>query len=320
MFESGRHNANREFGVVAKRAKAVAASSRLPMTQAMLPARAGVGLKPQHFQEILEARPDVGFFEVHAENFMVEGGPLLHFLERIRRDYALSLHGVALSIGGEEPLDEAHLNRLHALIERYEPSSFSEHLAWSSHNGIFLNDLLPLAYDQPTLDRVCDHVDQVQNRLRRTMLLENPSTYFGLATSTLTEGQFVSEVVSRTGCGLLLDVNNVYVSAVNGGQDPASLLEQLPLARACEIHLAGFVADANASGARVLIDNHGAAVDDAVWALYEQAISRRGAVPTLIERDHDIPALSVLVAEASRAESTMAALGMPDQIPTRFAA
>ena len=193
----------------------------------MLPNQTGLGFKPQHYSDILQTKPRLGFLEIHAENYMVDGGPFHHFLGLIREQYPLSLHGVGLSIGAEGPLDQQHLKRLAALIQRYQPQSFSEHLAWSSHGGVFFNDLLPLPYNGPTLQRVCDHIHQVQNRLGRSLLLENPSTYVAFASSTWSEGDFLREVVQRTGCGLLLDVNNVYVSSTNHGLDPLrSLCEQ----------------------------------------------------------------------------------------------
>ncbi len=279
------------------------ASAGAPAARAeRLPARGGLGLKPEHFRAILETRPDLGFFEIHAENYMVDGGPFHHYLTRIRRDYPLSIHGVGLSIGGAQPLDEAHLNRLAVLLDRYAPQSFSEHLAWSSHGDIFLNDLLPAPYDAATLQRVCNHVDRVQERLGRRMLLENPATYVEFAASTLAEGDFLAEVVRRTGCGLLLDVNNAYVSATNHGREPQAFLASLPLAAAAQIHLAGFAEDVDAGGAPLLIDSHGAPVAAAVWDLYRFALARTGPLPTLIERDHDIPPLPVLLAEAQLAE------------------
>lgn len=267
-----------------------------------LPRRAGLGLKSEHFQQVLATLPDIGFFEVHAENYMVAGGPFHHYLGLIREHYALSLHGVGLSIGGEGPLDHAHLARLAALVERYQPHSFSEHLAWSSHGPVFLNDLLPLAYDDATLKRVCEHIDQVQSTLKRRMLLENPSTYLQFQHSTLDETDFIREVIQRTGCGLLLDVNNVYVSCINHQQDPLAYLNALPLHSVGEIHLAGFAEDADSLGDRLLIDDHGAPVDNAVWQLYQQALQRTGPVATLIERDNDVPAFSVLHAEARQAD------------------
>ena len=276
-----------------------------------LPARAGVGLKPEHFRAVLASRPAIGFFEVHAENYMVDGGPFHHFLTRIREHYALSLHGVGLSIGGTAPLDEAHLERLAVLVDRYEPASFSEHLAWSSHGEVFLNDLLPVPYDRATLARVCEHVDRVQQRLRRRILLENPSTYVEFEASTMSETQFLREVLARTGCGLLLDVNNAYVSCTNHGRDARAYLDALPLDAVAEIHLAGFARDADADGAPLLIDSHGTPVDAAVWQLYAETIGRAGALPTLLERDHDLPALPVLLAEAQRADDLIAATRAP---------
>ena len=267
-----------------------------------LPYRAGLGLKTEHFTEVLETRPDIGFFEVHAENYMVAGGPFHHYLGLIRAQYPLSLHGVGLSIGGEGPLDREHLARLATLIERYQPQSFSEHLAWSSHGPVFLNDLLPLAYDASTLERVCAHVDQVQSTLKRPMLLENPSTYLQFQRSTLDETDFISEIVRRTGCGLLLDVNNVYVSCINHQRDPLAYIDALPLHAVGEIHLAGFAEDTDSLGDRLLIDDHGAPIDNAVWQLYAQVLARTGAVATLIERDNQVPAFSVLQTEARQAE------------------
>ncbi|MBV4509612.1 MULTISPECIES: DUF692 domain-containing protein [Pseudomonas] len=267
-----------------------------------LPYRAGLGLKTEHFTEVLETRPDIGFFEVHAENYMVAGGPFHHYLGLIRAQYPLSLHGVGLSIGGEAPLDREHLARLATLIERYQPQSFSEHLAWSSHGPVFLNDLLPLAYDACTLERVCEHVDQVQSALKRPMLLENPSTYLQFQRSTLDETDFISQIVRRTGCGLLLDVNNVYVSCINHQRDPLTYIDALPLHAVGEIHLAGFAEDTDSLGDRLLIDDHGAPIDNAVWQLYAQVLARTGAVATLIERDNQVPAFSVLQKEARQAE------------------
>lgn len=280
----------------------------LPRTQAArteLPARAGLGLKTGHFREVLGSLPDVGFFEVHAENYMVAGGPFHHFLGLIREQYPLSLHGVGLSIGGEGPLDRQHLKRLAELIERYQPQSFSEHLAWSSHGPVFLNDLLPLAYDMPTLDRVCVHIDQVQETLKRPMLLENPATYLAFQHSTIDEADFIREVIRRTGCGLLLDVNNVYVSCINHQRDPSAYLNALPLHAVGEIHLAGFAEDSDSLGDRLLIDDHGAPIDPAVWHLYRQVLERIGPVATLIERDNHLPAFDVLLAEAQQAETLL---------------
>jgi uncharacterized protein (UPF0276 family) len=271
--------------------------------------RAGLGLKTGHFREVLDSRPDIGFFEVHAENYMVDGGPFHHFLGLIREQYPLSLHGVGLSIGAEGPLDQQHLKRLAELIERYQPHSFSEHLAWSSHGPVFLNDLLPLAYDTPTLNRVCEHIDQVQNSLQRPMLLENPATYLAFQHSTIDEADFIAEVVRRSGCGLLLDVNNVYVSCVNHQRDPLAYLDALPLHAVGEIHLAGFAEDCDSLGDRLLIDDHGAPIDQAVWSLYRQVLQRIGPIATLIERDNQVPAFAVLLAEAQHADALLMGAG-----------
>lgn len=271
-------------------------------------ALAGIGLKDEHALPLLEGAPAVDFLEIHAENYFVAGGPRLRRLERLRERLPLSLHGVGLSIGGEAPLDEAHLDALAALLQRFEPRWFSEHLAWSSHGGTWLNDLLPLPYDDATLQRVCEHIDRVQTRLRRRMLLENPSSYVAYERSTWDEGAFIAEVVRRTGCGLLLDVNNAYVSGVNHGRDPWALIEALPVDAIGEIHLAGFAEDRDAAGDRLLIDHHGAPVDAAVWALYQRTLERLGPRPTLIERDNEVPALPVLAAEAAHARAAMRAL------------
>ena len=288
--------------------------SSLPdVAQAQAPGlarRAGLGLKSEHWHTVLATLPDIGFFEVHAENYMVAGGPFHHYLGLIREQYPLSLHGVGLSIGGEGPLSQAHLARLAVLIERYQPQSFSEHLAWSSHGPVFLNDLLPLAYDDAALKRVCEHIDQVQTTLKRRMLLENPSTYLQFQRSTLDETDFISEVIRRTGCGLLLDVNNVYVSCINHQQDPLAYLDALPLHAVGEIHLAGFAEDSDSLGDRLLIDDHGAPIDNAVWHLYQQALQRVGPVATLIERDNDVPALHVLQAEVQQADRHLLAVAV----------
>lgn len=271
-------------------------------------ALAGIGLKDEHALPLLEGAAAVDFLEIHAENYFVAGGPRLRRLERLRERLPLSLHGVGLSIGGEAPLDEAHLDALAALLQRFEPRWFSEHLAWSSHGGTWLNDLLPLPYDDATLQRVCEHIDRVQTRLRRRMLLENPSSYLAFESSTWDEGAFIAEVVRRTGCGVLLDVNNAYVSGVNHGGDPWALIEALPADAIGEIHLAGFAEDRDAAGDRLLIDHHGAPVDAAVWALYQRTLERLGPRPTLIERDNEVPALPVLAAEAAHARAAMRAL------------
>ncbi|MGY6570148.1 MAG: MNIO family bufferin maturase, partial [Salinarimonas sp.] len=243
--------------------------------------------------------------EIHAENYMAAGGPAHRRLERLRADYALSVHGVGLSIGGAGPLDEDHLTRLATLCARYQPESFSEHLAWSSHDDAFLNDLLPMPYTAATLALICDHIDQVQEKLRRQMLLENPSTYVAFRESTFAETQFLREIVARTGCGLLLDVNNVFVSAINDGLDARAYLADFPFAAIGEIHLGGHDADTLPDGSPLLIDAHGSPVADPVWTLYAETIARAGRAPTLIEWDNDLPDFAVLMAEAERARTIL---------------
>lgn len=267
----------------------------------------GVGLKPAHFAAIHAQPTALGFFEIHAENYLVAGGPLHYHLARIRERFHLSIHGVGLSIGGAQPLDTEHLNAVAALVHRYEPALFSEHLAWSSHGGVYFNDLLPAPYNQATLLQVCSHIHQVQECVGRPMLLENPSTYVEFASSTWSEGDFLHEVLTRTGCGLLLDVNNVYVSAINHGRDPAHCLNTLPCAAAREIHLAGFAQDQDAAGDVLLIDTHGAPVAQAVWDLYRHALELTGPQPTLIERDNDVPSFPVLEQEAMQALALLTA-------------
>jgi uncharacterized protein len=271
-----------------------------------LPPRAGVGFKPMHFWDILAARQPVGFFEVHAENYMGAGGPPHAQLRALRERYPLSVHGVGLSIGSMQPLDRDHLARVKALCDRHQPESFSEHLAWSSHGGVYFNGLLPLPYTQETLARVARHIDEVQTTLRRTMLLENPSTYFGIADSTIPEVEFLAEIANRTGCGLLLDVNNVFVSANNQGTSALCYLDAFPFDRVREIHLGGHHEETDAAGAPLLIDAHGSPVADAVWALYADIVGRAGPLPTLIEWDNDVPDWPTLRAEAVAAERILA--------------
>jgi uncharacterized protein (UPF0276 family) len=266
---------------------------------------AGLGLKPQHYREILASLPDLGFFEIHAENYMGDGGPPHRYLEQVRSYYELSVHGVGLSIGSDQPLDQAHLKRLRVLLSRYEPEMFSEHLAWSTHDGVFLNDLLPVPYDDSTLRRVCEHIDAVQAVLGRRMLLENPSTYLAFERNDIAETQFLREIVGRTGCGLLLDVNNVHVSATNHAYDADSYIDAFPLEHVGEIHLGGFAVEADELGQVLLIDAHGAPVANSVWQLYTRTLARTGAIATLIEWDNDVPAFPMLLTEADRAESLL---------------
>jgi uncharacterized protein len=273
-----------------------------PASAVTLPVRVGLGLKPEHFQRIIDTGPDIGFFEIHAENYLVDGGPYHHYLTRIRERYPLSIHGVGLSIGGETPLDQDHLNALARLIDRYAPQSFSEHLAWASHGDLFLNDLLPVPYNTQTLQRVCDHIDQVQAQLKRRILLENPATYVEFAASTMAETEFIGEVLRRTGCGMLLDVNNVYVSCVNHHRDPYAYIRALPGQAVGQLHLAGFAQECDAGGDPLLIDSHGSPIAQAVWHLYEYTLDWVGPAPTLIERDNDIPPFDALLAEGQQAE------------------
>jgi len=271
-----------------------------------IPARAGVGFKLEHHCEILDHRPDVGWFEVHAENYMEAGGAPHHFLALVREHYPLSVHGVGLSIGIDAPLDRAHLGRLKGVCDRYQPGLVSEHLAWSTHAGIYLSDLLPLPYNRDSLQRVCDHIDEVQMFLGRTILLENPSTYVHFESSDMTEVEFLAAIVDSTGCGLLLDVNNVYVSATNHAYDAAAYIDSFPMEHVGEIHLGGYAEDSDDIGGRLLIDAHGSQVTDPVWALYERAVARGGPKPTLIEWDNEIPAWPALHAEAQRADRILA--------------
>ncbi len=266
---------------------------------------AGAGLKPEHAADILGGPRRVDFFEIHAENYMGGGGPPHYLLQRIRADYPLSIHGVGLSIGGVGPLDGEHLRRLKRLIEIYRPALFSEHLAWSSHEGVYLNDLLPLPYNDIALAHVCDHISEVQDTLGIRMLLENPSTYVRFSASSMTEVEFLRAVARRTGCGLLLDVNNVHICALNHGFDAMAYIDSFPMEHVGEIHLAGFAVDRDSTGAVLLIDDHGRPVADAVWDLYRCAVARH-PVPSLIEWDNNVPAFDVLAAEAARARGILA--------------
>jgi uncharacterized protein (UPF0276 family) len=270
-----------------------------------IPARAGVGLKAEHYGDILEGEPDIGWFEVHPENYMGAGGPPHAYLTRIRERYPLSLHGVGLSIGAERPLDRDHIARLKDLVDRYQPGLVSEHLAWSTHDTTFLNDLLPVPYTKEALARVADHVGRVQDALGRQILIENPSTYVVFETSTMSETDFLKGIVERSGCRLLLDVNNVFVSATNHGFSPEFYIDTFPVEHVGEIHLGGHAADEDEEGYPLLIDAHDRAVVDPVWQLYRRALDRCGPIATLIEWDNDVPAWPVLFAEAQSAEAIM---------------
>jgi uncharacterized protein len=270
-----------------------------------MPPRAGVGLKAEHYRTILDDRPDIGFFEVHAENYMGPGGPPHRYLSAIAEIYPISLHGVGLSIGGRSALDKSHLRRLRGLLNRYSPALFSEHLAWSTHETSFFHDLLPLPYTSNTVWHVSEHIDEVQSELGRQMLLENPSTYLAFSESTYSEIDFISEVVKRTGCALLLDVNNVFVASKNQQWDPFSYIDSYPLDKVQEIHLAGYKEEEDERGQAVLIDTHDRPVSEHVWQLFEHTIEQTGALPTLIEWDATLPAWTDLQAEAQSAEKLM---------------
>lgn len=276
------------------------------LQQSHLPHAAGIGFKPQHFSDIMAGEQPIAFVEIHAENYMGAGGAPHAQLRALCERFALSVHGVGLSIGAMAPLDRAHLSRVKSVCERYRPASFSEHLAWSSHADTYLNDLLPLPYTRETLTRIVEHVDLVQETLQREMLLENPATYLQFAASTYAETDFLAEIARRTGCGLLLDVNNVFVQAKNHGTDPRVYLDAFPLAHAKEIHLSGYDAQCDETGAPLLIDSHGAPVADPVWALYEHVIAVTGPLPTLIEWDNDVPVWPVLAGEARAAGAVLA--------------
>jgi uncharacterized protein len=266
---------------------------------------AGSSFKHEHLAAILDEGKQRRFFEVHAENYMGAGGPPHRALEAIRRDHPVSLHGVCMSIGGPEPLDKTHLARFRDLVERYEPALVSEHLAWSTHDNTYFNDLLPLPYTEATLRRVCDHIDQVQDAIWRPLLLENPSTYLAFSESTMSETEFIRRIAERTGCGLLLDINNVFVSAANHGFSALEYLSDFPLARVGEIHLAGHAEQTDDEGDLLLIDSHDGPVADAVWSLYEIIIGQCGPVPTLVEWDSKIPDWPTLKTEACAAQKIL---------------
>jgi len=266
---------------------------------------AGTSFKHEHLPAILAEGRQCCFFEVHAENYMGAGGPPHRALEAIRRDHPVSLHGVCMSIGGPQPLDKAHLARFRNLVARYEPALVSEHLAWSTHETIYFNDLLPLPYTEATLGRVCDHIDEVQEAIGRPLLLENPSTYLAFRESTMSETDFIRAVAGRTGCGLLLDINNVFVSATNHGFSAREYLADFPLSRVGEIHLAGHAEQADDEGDVLLIDSHDGPVADAVWKLFEIVIGQCGPIPTLVEWDSNIPDWPILKSEATAARAIL---------------
>lgn len=272
------------------------------MIRTRLPAAAGVGLRAPHVREVLERRPPVAWFEVHSENYFADGGAALAALDRVRADYPVALHGVGMSLGSADPLDAGHVAKLARLAARIEPAAVSEHLCWSGVGGRHYNDLLPLPYTAEALAHVCARVSAVQDALGRELLVENVSAYYAFPEDEIPEYEFVAAVAARTGCRLLVDVNNIYVNARNHGIDPLAYLAAIPPAAVAEIHLAGF----DESGP-IVIDTHGAPVAPEVWALYETAIARFGPVPTLIEWDTDIPEFAVLAREAATAQRVLAA-------------
>lgn len=270
-----------------------------------LPPRAGAGLKAQHVAPILESAADVGFFEVHAENYMGAGGHPHAQLTAIREKYPVTLHGVGMSIGGPDALDSDHLARFKRLVEIYEPAMVSEHLAWSTHTDIFYNDLLPVPYTNETLVRIVEHVDSMQNAVGRKVLIENPSTYVTFSESTWDEAAFMAEIAKRSGCGLLFDVNNVFVSATNHNTSAEAYIDAYPLHLVEQIHLAGHAEDADDEGDTLLIDAHDREVCADVWTLYDRTLARTGPVPTLIEWDNDVPEWPVLAREVAIAEDRL---------------
>jgi len=270
-----------------------------------LPHRPGVGYKPQHYSDIMADPGPVGWLEIHAENYMGDGGRPLAQLRHLAERFPISVHGVGLSIGGDQPLDTEHLGRLKKLVEWLNPASFSEHLAWSTHDSHFYNDLLPLPYTQETLTKVAAHISQVQDTLGRQMLLENPSSYLAFAESEMSETDFLKELIAKTGCGLLLDVNNVFVSATNLKTSPQAYIDDFPLDAVGELHLGGHDEDTDDTGAPLLIDSHGKPIVDPVWALLDYTLERSGPRPLLIEWDTDVPEWAVLRAEAMRADAAL---------------
>jgi len=271
----------------------------------LIPAKAGIGLRFQHHQAVIDAKSGVAWMEVHTENYM-GGGTSLRYLDAIRRDFPVSLHGVGLSLGSAEGLDLAHLERIRQVAERIEPGLMSEHIAWSIVDGAYLPDLLPLPMTEEALDVVCRHVDQMQLYLNRRILVENPSTYLTFSHSTIPEWEFMTAVAARTGCGILCDVNNIYVSTQNHGWDASAYLAGLPPVAVGEIHLAGHAVRQLADGRTLRIDDHASSVIPEVWSLYQEALARFGPVPTLVEWDNNVPPLETLLSEARHAQALLA--------------
>lgn len=276
-----------------------------------IPDRAGVGLRHPHIPHFVTERPPAAWLEVHTENYVGAGGPRLRALEKIRQDYPLSCHGVGLSLGSAEGLDDTHLARIKSVIDRFQPGLVSEHVSWSVTGGVYLNDLLPLPYTDEALDTICRNIEHAQEALGRQILVENPSSYVSFKSSTMPEWEFMAAIVKRTGCGLLLDVNNIHVSAHNHSFDANTYLDAVPLDAVQEIHVAGhfvqhFAGD-DGTDRVILIDDHGTHVEPAVWTLFRRALDRVGPMPTLVEWDNNIPDLDVLLAEARKAELILAA-------------
>jgi uncharacterized protein (UPF0276 family) len=275
-----------------------------PSAGRAIPARAGIGVRSPHHAAIERERPDVGWLEAHTENYFHDGGPAVRALERLRTHYPLSLHGVGLGLGSVDPLDREHLRRVREAVRRFEPSLVSEHACWTHVDGEHFNDLLPLPHTEEAVEHLAARVREVQDFLGRQILVENLSAYVGFAGAPLSEGEFLAALVERSGCGLLLDVNNAYVNAANLGLDVDAFFDALPVRAVHEIHLAGH--SRRRFGAQeLLIDDHGSEVCAAVWTLYERALRRFGPIPTLIEWDNDVPALATLVAEANAADARL---------------
>ncbi len=264
----------------------------------------GIGLKSEHLLEVIKSQPELAFFEVHAENYMTAGGNHMRFLDAVAEIYPLSVHGVGMSLGSAEGIDSDHLAKFKRVVERYQPWLVSEHLAWSVHDGHYLNDLLPLPLNEATLQVVADNIARMQDVVGRQILIENPSTYVSFQATDIPEPEYLSRLAEKTDCGILLDVNNVYVSAKNNNFDAGEYLANIPAALVGEIHLAGHAVK-DVDGAEIRIDDHGSSVADDVWSLYVQTIERIGARPTLIEWDSNVPELSVLVSEAHQARDRM---------------
>lgn len=276
-----------------------------------LPALAGIGFKPQHYQQIIEQQPDIAWFEIHPENFFSEGGLPHYYLELLCQKYPLSMHGVGMNLGGAGQLNISHLGQLKNLIQRYQPSSVSEHLAWSQYEQYFLNDLLPIPYTKESLEIFINHVNFVQDYLNHELLIENPSIYITPKQADYSETQFLQELVNKTGCGLLLDINNVFVSCFNNQSSPEQYLSEFPMSQVKEIHLAGNSLK-EINGQPVRIDDHGSKVMEEVWALYSSTIKQTGPIATQIEWDTDIPTLDVWLEHANTANNILHSSFIPE--------